>query len=430
MNDITASARRAFVVVLGFVLVCVAIVIYLFTGTQVTVPFLENERSYEVSAIVTDVDNLVAAGQVRIAGVQVGEVRSTTPQPDGMHVVIALDEDVAPLHEGVAVRVGARSLVGESYLSVTDGAGPEIPSGTVLPGGAVTPSVDVRDVVHTFDPGTRDQMGQLVRTAGAGTQGTSDGVDGVLAGLGDLGRSGGSAVDALAAQSESLKALTSETSTLMGALDAGDGAVADLVSNSRVITEATSGQAKEIEASVRKLPGVLGSTRTATDKLTELGTALGPVAANLRESGGPLSEALVELPATSSDLRGLLPPLDGVLDRSPDTLKRLPTFSEDVRGVVGPADDALAEVGPMLSYARPYGPELAGFVANFNAMLGYRDEAGVHYARLLALGNEGVAQLPVDAGVLTYSNPHPKPGTGTKPGPFTGPYPRVERAPR
>lgn len=430
MNDVTASARTAFLVVVGFVLACLAVVIYLFTGTQIAVPLLEKERTYELQAVIDDIDNLVPAGQVRMAGVQVGEVRTTTPGPDGMHVLLAFDDDVVPLHEGVTIRVGARSLVGETYLAVEDGTGPELSSGAEVPREAVKRSVDVRDVVHTFDPETRDQLGQLIRTAGAGTAGTADGVGGVLAGLGDLGRTGGSAVDAIAAQSESLRALSAETATLMAALDEGDGAISRMVADSRRITEATSGQKEAIEAAVRALPGVLDSARTATAGLTELGTALGPVAANLRESGAPLSAALTELPATTADLRGLLPALDGTLDRTPGTLDRVPTFADDVQTIIPPADDALAEVGPMLHYIRPYGPEIAGFVANFNAMLGYRDEAGVHYARLLALGSDSVVQSPLDTGLLNYHNPYPKPGAGTAPGPFAGDYPRIERAPR
>ncbi len=81
----------------------------------------------------------------------------------------------------------------------------------------------------------------------------------------------------------------------------------------------------------------------------------------------------------------------------------------------------------MLSYIKPYGPELAAYLANFNAVLQYTDESGAHYLRLIPLVNEKSVQTPVPFEVLTYTNPYPAPGTGAKPGPFSGPYPRVEQ---
>lgn len=429
MNE-ASQARRAFVIVALFVLACVGIVVYLFTGTQVVVPVLEQAREYEVSATVRDVDNLVPAGQVRIAGVEVGEVRSVERRPEGMHVVLALDEAAAPLHEGAKIRIGARSLVGETYLGVVDGTGSELSSGTHLPEGAVEPSVDVRELVHSLGPETRTELSGTLQSLGAGTEGRVQDVDAILTGFGKLGREGYTALDAVAAQSDALRDVVSETATLMSALDTSEGAIADLVSNGRRITEATAGQRGAIEASVRELPGTLESANTATASLTELAGALTPVAANLRESGTPLSEALQELPATSQDLRQLLPALDGTLDRAPATLDRIPTFGTDVRAAVPAAREILRDVNPALAYLRPYGPELGGFIANFNAILGYQDEAGVHYARLLALGISDAQQTPVDQGVTTYHNPYPAPGAGTEPGPFSGEYPRVERAPR
>lgn len=429
MTDEQMSIRRAFVVVSLFIVACFGIVAYLFSGTQVVVPALNESRDYKVSATIKDVDNLVSAGQVRIAGVEVGEVREMTPTEEGMRVVLALDEDAAPLHEGAQLRLGSRSLVGETYVGIEDGNGESLPSGTQLPAGSVKPSVKVEDVLASMDKDTRNDLGGMLRSLGKATKGTKNDLDSIATSLGDIGRDGHSAVDAVAAQSEQLRMLVRETGTLMSALDGSEGAVADLVSNGRRITDATSGQRDAIEESVRTLPGVLASAETATGSLSELSTALRPVAADLNKAGTPLSVALQELPATSASLRTLLPHLDGTLRRAPATLERVPSFSQDVRNIVPSAENVLREVNPMLDYMRPYGPELSGFVANFNAILGYTDEAGVHYARLLALGNEAVAQTPVDQGVTVYKNPHPKPGAGTNPGPFKGEYPRVERAP-
>lgn len=422
---------RALVVVGTFLVGCLSIFVYLLTGTSLTIPLIEEERDYTAVVKVKDTDNLVAAGQVRIAGVQVGEVREIILGGGRATVVMALDAEVAPLHEGATVRMGERSVVGETYLDVRDGTGPAIPSGTTLPGSAVEPSVQLRDVLASMDPETRQATREMIRSMGAGTVGTQQDVAATMAGLGHLGREGHTALDAIAAQSEDLRALARETTTLLRALDTGEGQLATMVDNAGRLTDATSGQRQAIENTMRQLPGVLDSANVAAGELTEMSGQLAPVAANLNEAAPSLDGALRQLPETTRDLRGLLPPLRGTLNRAPETLQRVPTFGADARGLVPTARTALQDVNPMLAYLKPYGPELAAFIVNFNASLRYTDEAGVHYIRLFPTVNDASVQSPVAAGGATVDkNPYPAAGSGAHPGPFTGSYPRVERAPR
>jgi phospholipid/cholesterol/gamma-HCH transport system substrate-binding protein len=343
--------------------------------------------------------------------------------------VFSLDPAVAPLHEGVKIRLGARSLVEESYLDITDGDGTEIGDGTTLPGEAVQPSVQIHDVLRSLDDPTREELGGLLRALDPATAGTQEQVSATLTGLGDIGREGATAIDALAAQSEQLKSLSRNLTTVLDALDTGEGRVASLVSDAQRLTAATADRQEALADSVRRLPGVLDSARNGADGINRIATALGPVAADLRSAAPFLDSALVQLPDTTNDLRGLLPHMSGVLDRAPATLERVPTLGEDVRAVVEPARTMLADLNPMLGYLGPYGRDFAGYLANFNAVLQYTDEKGAHYLRLIPVLDER-AQTPAPIQVTGYDNPYPAPGAGSLPGPFTGQYPRVERAPR
>jgi phospholipid/cholesterol/gamma-HCH transport system substrate-binding protein len=180
---------------------------------------------------------------------------------------------------------------------------------------------------------------------------------------------------------------------------------------------------------MRKAPSVLDSAREATASLSGLAGALDPVAADLRVSAPYLTTALRELPATTNDLDGMLAPLSGVLDRAPSTLKRVPKTSADLSRIAPTATATLADVNPMLAYIEPYGPELAAYFANFNAVLNYRDENGAYYLRLTPLVNTHSPQLPISTNGLlgNYTNAYPAPGSGARPGPFKGSYPRLER---
>jgi phospholipid/cholesterol/gamma-HCH transport system substrate-binding protein len=424
MPNLTASRRRILILA-GFAVICLSIIAGLLTLSGVKL-----SKPYQLTVTSSDVDNLVPRGRVRIAGVTVGYVASTEATSRGAKAVITMLPEYSPLHRGVTVRVGNRSLVEETYLELKDGTGPAIPTGTSLPASAVASSTQVGDILHGLDAPTRTALQELLRSAGPSTAGTRDQTAQLLTGLGDLGRDGATATDALAAQSKDLQSLTRDTATILKALDTGQGQVAALVSNAERLTAASASQREALAATMRRLPGVLSSAQTAGAKLTELSGSLAPVAAGLREAAPQLNVSLAQLPAVSDDLRGLLPSLNGVLDAAPATLDRIPTVAEDARDKLIPSSrDILQDVNPMLSYLKPYGLDLAAFFANFNAILNYKDEAGNHYWRTFLTVNDKSVTAPLSGG-LTYYNPLPAPGSRRHPGPFKGPFPRLERQPR
>lgn len=418
--------KKRLIILAAFGTCCLAVI-----GGLLTLSGVKVADPYQVSVVSSDVDNLVPRGRVRIAGVTVGYVESTEVTQDGAKAVISLKPEFAPLHEGVTIRVGNRSLVEETYLELKDGTGPALSSGTALPADAVRTSTQVSDLLHSLDEPTRAALTDLLRSSGQATTGTRKQIAQLLAGLGGLGRDGVTALDAVAAQSEDLRSLARDTTTILNALDTGQGQIADLVEAADRLTAASASQRSALAATMRRLPGVLNSATTAGDRLVELSESLQPVAQDLRAAGPKLSSSLARLPAVSHDLRGLLPELDSVLDSAPATLDRVPQFANDLREDLIPSSrDILQDVNPVLGYLKPYGRDIAAFFANFNAILNYKDEAGNHYWRTFLTFNDKSVTAPGSVGGLSYYNPIPDAGSGGRPGPFEGEFPRLERQAR
>ncbi|TKA01047.1 MlaD family protein [Actinacidiphila oryziradicis] len=406
------TSRLGKMLVLGvFTILALIYLGYLFGKAGVSTPFAGN--TYKVSFTTPDVDNLIPIGDVDMAGVRVGKVDSVSHVNGTAKVLIKLDANVAPLHKGAGVQIGAKSLAGESYVGVTDGTGSALPSGTALPSSAVKPSVQLADVIRSLDPKTRTSLGSLARSLGTGTDGTKESVSQTMTGLGNIGNQGFTALDAISAQSKDLMTLAQQTTTILSALDEGEGQIGQLVKSAQQLTSATSGQQKNLSATVRSLPGVLSSTQTATQKLTTLSTSLAPVASDLNDAAPSLNTALQQLPQTTKDLRGLLPDLNGTLTEAPATLDRVPTLASDADAVIPQLETTLSNLNPMLGYLEPYGPELGSFFSNFGAMMKYSDEAGIHYFRLEPdLGNEQIVKgVPIKLpNILVNDNPYPAPG--------------------
>lgn len=418
-----------YVTVFGFLGLALLVFGYLFTGSAIRIPFYD-ASDWTGYIHMQDVDNSVQGDRVEIAGIEVGIVRSAVHDGNNVKIEFTIRPQYAPLHQGAQVRLGARSLVGEAYLDITDGKGPALPSGATIPQGSVHKSTEVRDILASLDGPTRQAMGQLIRSTSTATNGTEPDVSGLMSGLGNLGRQGNTALDAIASQSDDLDQLGRETTSVLQALNTGDGQIAELVTNADQLTRATAGQQKSLGDSMRELPPVLDSATTASADIRDLSGALAPVAADLREASPFLSDAFHQLPGTTRDLRGLLPGLSGTLRRAPDTLRRISPFDKDVRHTLDPAYQILRDVDPTLRYMQPYGPEISNFLVNLSAGFAYTDNNGANVLRVVTdVNDKSVGGTPVPYGLLEYTNPYPKPGAGEFPGPFKGPYPRVERLP-
>jgi phospholipid/cholesterol/gamma-HCH transport system substrate-binding protein len=429
MSKVFAGSRFRLLTVVVFTCLAAGLFVWLFTGTGNYIPFVQ-PKQWQAVVYLDDADNLVQAGRVQIAGVQVGKVVEATREGEKAKVVFDVDEQYAPLHQGLKLRIGSRSLVEDSYLDITDGTGPPLADGAVIPDSEVQPSVQVHDVLASLDDKTRTDAGALLRSMGPATAATAPDTGRIMHGLGDLGRQGHTALDAIAAQSEDLRTLSQQLPVVLRSLDTSQGQIASLVTDAQHLTHATAGRQDQVQAVMRRIPGVLDSASASTDGLNDISGSLAPVASDLRGASPYLSTALRQLPDTTKDLRGLLPKLDTVLDRAPATLDRVPDLSDNVQAVIPPTRALLQDLNPALNYLAPYGDEVGIFLSNFNSVLQYTDEKGAHYIRLQPVVNApNSVQSPVKLPqVTTYTNPFPPDGKAGNPGPFGNtPYPRVER---
>ncbi|MCD2194571.1 MCE family protein [Actinomycetospora endophytica] len=420
--------------VAGFLVVCLVLAGYFYTSMGGRIPVIAEVGDYHVSFLTNDIDNLLDDADVTIAGVVVGKVSGRTQEGSQVRVQLTIQPQYAPLHQGATLRIGVKSLVGASDVTMTDGQGPELSDGATLPADAVGAPVQVHDVIAGLSPPTRTALGGTIQSLGAGTAGQAGNIDQLMQGVGKLANGGVDALDAIAKQGQDLKALSNEATGLLNDLDTGQGRIAQVVSDADTLTRSTAGQKDALASTVRQLPGTLDSARTATGKLQELSGSLAPIASDLNKAAPDLNRSLVQLPGVTSDLRGLLPSLNGVLDRAPATLDRVPTLGGDVRGLVPPTQTMLQDANPLLAYAAPYGRDVGAMLESFGSTFENYSENGLHTVRLAPIVNQqAVRNIPLPTSMLdptNWHNPYPRPGSAGAPAPFGGPYPRVAQAPR
>lgn len=426
-DQIGLQPRSRMMVVVAFAAFCGLIFGFLWTNSGGKVPVV-GSTGYTVQVDIPRVGNLVYFSDVMVAGVKVGKVAEVTEQGDHARVVLELDDTVVPLHEGATAQIGAKSLVEESYVEVTDGAGAELPSGAVLAAGAGKGPVQLDDVLKTLDAPTRKSVRAVLRSLGSVGKGNEKAVADAIRGLGDLGRNGTTVLDALAAQGQDIKGLTRNAARVLAALADRRTQLSALVDDANTVVAATAGQADDVREVMRALPPLMSTARDSSDDLTRLSAALAPVARNLTAAAPDLTTALRQLPATSRDLRATIPALDDVLDSAPATLTRVPTLAEDIDGLIRPAEDVLADVNPMLGYLAPYDRDLAAWFTNFAQTIGLGDVNGKAFRVMPVINEQSFKGWPfsTNIGPLDRYNPMPAPGSLNDPAPYgSTKYPRI-----
>lgn len=426
-TPVVRPSRAPYVTVFSIVLLCIVGFVYLWNGAGGSIAGLGDP--YKITLRSHDIKNLRPAGDVRVAGVLVGKVVSQETDGDKASVVLEIEEDYAPLHEGAVVRVGMKSVIGQSYVAIVDGDGKELPNGAVLEGGSVKEPVDLDEVISTFDKPTKRALRGLLASLHPGTKNSRESVSELLEGAGMLGREGYTAADAIAAQSKDLKALVNEGNRILAALNTGRSQLATMVTNAQRITSTTAGRDEQLARTVRGLPNLVDSAGRATGALEGLGTDLAPVARDLNAAAPDLNAALIHLPSVTHSLRTLLDPMNASLGRANETLVQVPQVSQQLSAIAPDLNTTLRHVNPMLQYLVPYGTDIGSFFGNFGGSFNEPLENGVKAVRLAPIFSEySVRNMPLDLQMINplhWNNPYPSPLQAADPTRYRGDYPEL-----
>ena len=141
---------RALTRVVMFTAVCL---VFVFALVTVFGQFRFDARA-TYNATFTNVSGLNGGNFVRIAGVEVGKVKSMTLHRDGtVNVEFAVDKNIV-LTEGTKAAVRYENLIGDRYLSLEEGAGSvhKLQPGQTIPVARTSPALDVDAFIGGFRP--------------------------------------------------------------------------------------------------------------------------------------------------------------------------------------------------------------------------------------------------------------------------------------
>jgi virulence factor Mce-like protein len=340
------------------VLTLVVIVVAAYFGFTKTNPFA---NPYELSAVVSNAQNLKPGAPVRIAGVEVGKVTKVESSGSGdstARVKMELKDEALPLHDDASLQIRPRILLeGNFFVDLKPGSPStgDLDDGATLPVTQTSASVTLPAVLAVLDRDTRDDLRLLLSEyATALNGGGAQALNRAIPSFEPAYRLGAITNDALLGEqpTKDLQRVLRGQQRVAAALSDNPPALRELVTDLNTTAGAFARQDTALEASV---PALRDTLREGYPALAALNDALPTLRAfsrealpGVRSSVGTLDAAIPwivqarglvgqsELRGLAADLRQAVPSLVDLNHRLIPALRQLRALSSCTSNVLVP----------------------------------------------------------------------------------------------
>jgi phospholipid/cholesterol/gamma-HCH transport system substrate-binding protein len=401
----------------AFALSCFGILTFLWLSFGGSVPL--QPKGYRVHVAFPEATQLAKQADVRISGVRVGKVKAVdaNPQTGLSDATLEIESRFAPIPRDTRAILRLKTLLGETYVELTPGtrSSGQLADGGTLPQGQVAETVQLDEILRTFDPETRRKFAVWMDQQGRAVEHNGPAISATLAALTPFAESTDDVLKVVRAQSGATRRFVRDTGVVFDALTERQGQLRDLIVNSNRVFETTAARDADLAETFRILPTFLREGRLTTERLTRFAANTNPLVTQLRPAARELSPTLKNLDALAPDLRGFFTDLDPLVQVSKQGLPATEQVFDNTRPLLARLDPFLRDLTPILNYLGLYKREIAGFFANDAASTqatgtDFAGTGSLHYLRTTNPTNpEMLAAYPYRIG-SNRSNPYTRPG--------------------
>jgi phospholipid/cholesterol/gamma-HCH transport system substrate-binding protein len=368
MNKQAPSVGRILTMV-AFAGSCVGLLIFLWISFGGATPFAG--QGYLLKAEFPQAVELATQSDVRISGVSVGKVINVgLDHRTGLtKAVMRIDTRYAPRPADTRAILRAKTLLGETYIELTPGSqhGPKLADNATLPASHVVPTVQLDQILSSFDRKTRRAFQVWQQQYGIALTDRGQALNEALAELYPFATNVQRVLAVLNRDSANTTTLLRDTGRVFSSLSQSPTQLQGFIRNSNATFAATAARDVALANTVRAFPSFLIQTRVTINRLGSFARLAKPLIDELRPAAAQLSPALQKLVTVAPELRSLevytgplvraarqgIPALDRFLSASVPLLRRLRPY--------------LGGLVPVINYVNSFRREIAGFFANSTA---------------------------------------------------------------
>jgi phospholipid/cholesterol/gamma-HCH transport system substrate-binding protein len=352
-----------------FVASCVGLLLFLWISFGGATPFAA--RGYRVSAEFKDAVELGQQSDVRISGVSVGKVvQISLDKKTGLtKAVMQFDPKYAPRPADTRAILRSKSLLGETYIELSPGtqSGPKLPDGGMIPHAQVAPSVQLDQILSTFDPKTREAFMIWQQQYGAAVTGRGEDFNRAFAELYPFATNVNAVLAVLNRDSAATSTLLRDGGQVFSALSHSPAALQGFVNNSNAVFAATAAQDRALSATIHAFPAFTVALRQTIDRVNAFADNTKPLIDELRPAAVKLTPALQKSVILAPELRDLMVDIGPLVTASAAGVPAFEHFLDETVPWLTRLKPYLGNIVPVVNYINDYRREIAAFFANSTA---------------------------------------------------------------
>ena len=293
----------------GFTLSVFAILIFLWLAFGGTVPL--KPEGYRFTVHMPEAATLAEEADVRMAGVNVGKVKSKELDEGGARTIVEvqLDDAYAPIPKDTHAILRQKTLLGETYLELTPGnrSAGMLNDGERLANAQVEDTTELDEIFSAFDPQTRQAFRDWVKELdGAITKGhRSEDLNDAFGNFEGFAVDGAKLMQVLDEQDQAVHDLVKNTGQVFGAINERRGALRELILNSKRTFEATASRDKALAQTFAIFPTFLDESKATMARLEDFSHNTHPLVNDLKGPADDLGPTVRDLGDLAPDLEKL-----------------------------------------------------------------------------------------------------------------------------
>jgi phospholipid/cholesterol/gamma-HCH transport system substrate-binding protein len=401
-------------ILIGTVTVLITVVaVFLAYNANSGLPFVP---TYRVTVEVPNAASLVEGNEVRSGGKRVGVVDRIVARTGAAHAYarlsLKLDKAIEPIRNDSRVTVRPRSPLGLKYLDLTPGArGRPIGQGGTLPLARARPTVELDEVINTFDAQTRLAAKRALDQGGTALAGRGADFNAFVASMPELTLRLDHVARNLSDPRTGLRAALRGVARVVGELAPVAPQLASLVDASDRTLAALESVSPQLAATIAGLPATeLEGIRTLAAARPVLREAR-LLVHDVRPGIGVLPTAAARIHAALRTGIPVLRRASALSDRLRAALQEVEKLSSDplTRSTLRRLRIALDSLLPTLRFVAPVQTKcnyLGVYLRNIASTVSEGDAAG-NWLRTLVVVNNGQMQYRSSPAPDLHANPYP-----------------------
>jgi phospholipid/cholesterol/gamma-HCH transport system substrate-binding protein len=382
----TPSLGRIMAMV-AFAMSCFGILLFLWLAFGGSIPL--RAQGYRFTASFPEAATLAQEADVRMAGVNVGKVKTKELDKGGARtkVEIEIRPQYAPIPADTKAILRQKTLLGETYVELAAGSrgAKKLSDGGHLSNQQIEPTVELDEIFNTFDKPTRDAFQEWVAELSKSIKGgRSEDLNDAFGNLEGFATDGSTLFKTLDEQQIAVSRLIKNTGVVFGAINERDGALRQLVTNSNNTFEATASRDQALADTFQVFPTFLDESKATLARLEKFSVNTRPLVNALKPSADDLGPTVRDLGDLAPDLEALFRDLPPLINASKKGVPDLTRFLRGAEPAFEAAHVFFPQLNPILSEFNFYQATIAGFITNGSADLA-GDFGGQRYQTQLGM---------------------------------------------